>query len=59
MYTFIMSLVILILGYFTYGKYVEKVFGPDLKRPTPAIANPDRCYIMFHYLHLNHCLYNF
>lgn len=41
MYTFIMSLAILILGYFTYGKYVEKVFGPDLKRPTPAIANPD------------------
>ena len=41
MYTFIFSLIILILGYFTYGKYVEKVFGSDPNRPTPAIIRPD------------------
>lgn len=38
MYTFILSLVILILGYVFYGKYVDKVFGSDNSRPTPAIA---------------------
>ena len=41
MYTFILSLVILILGYVFYGKYVDKVFGSDNSRPTPAIAQPD------------------
>lgn len=41
MYTFIISLLILVLGYFTYGKYVDKVFGSDAKRLTPAITQPD------------------
>ncbi|WP_156286294.1 carbon starvation CstA family protein [Oceanivirga salmonicida] len=41
MYTFIFSLVLLIIGYLTYGKYVEKVFGADPSRPTPAISQPD------------------
>lgn len=41
MYSFIGALVILVLGYFTYGKYVEKVFGVDESRPTPAISMPD------------------
>lgn len=41
MYSFIGALTVLILGYFTYGKYVEKVFGIDENRPTPAISMPD------------------
>lgn len=41
MYSFILALIILIVGYFTYGKYVEKVFGSDPSRPTPAITRPD------------------
>ena len=40
MITFFIGLAILIGGYFTYGKFVEKVFAPD-DRPTPAIKNPD------------------
>ena len=41
MFTFIGSLVILILGYLFYGKYVERVFGADDSRKTPAIRMPD------------------
>ena len=41
MYSFLLSLVALILGYLIYGKFVEKVFGPDPKRPTPAISKAD------------------
>jgi len=41
MITFLVSIVILILGYFTYGKYVEKVFGHNENRPTPAYVNSD------------------
>ena len=40
MITFSISLVLLVLGYFIYGKFVEKVFGPD-DRPTPAITKAD------------------
>lgn len=40
MITFSISLVALILGYLVYGKFVERVFGPD-DRPTPAVAHPD------------------
>ncbi len=40
MITFIISLVALVLGYFIYGKFVERVFGPD-DRPTPAVAKAD------------------
>ena len=29
------------LGYVFYGKFVERIFGVDSKRPTPAVANPD------------------
>ncbi len=36
MYTFILSLIALIVGYFIYGRYVEKVFGVDPNRETPA-----------------------
>ena len=41
MITFLVSIVLLIIGYFTYGKYVEKVFGQNEKRPTPAYVNAD------------------
>ncbi len=40
MITFVLSLVALVCGYFLYGRFVEKVFGPD-NRPTPAIAKAD------------------
>jgi len=40
MFTLILCIVILILGYFFYGKFVEKTFGPD-ERLTPAIAKND------------------
>ncbi|MEG0377863.1 MAG: carbon starvation CstA family protein, partial [Eubacterium sp.] len=40
MITFFVALAILIIGYFTYGKVVEKIFDPD-DRPTPAITMED------------------
>ncbi|MGB4415693.1 MAG: carbon starvation protein A [Paludibacter sp.] len=41
MYSFIISIIVLILGYTVYGKIAERIFGVDKNRPTPAIANPD------------------
>ena len=41
MFSFIISIVALILGYLFYGKLVEKVFGPDPARVTPAVAMQD------------------
>ncbi len=41
MISFVTALVLLILGYFLYGKVVERVFKTDANRKTPAIANPD------------------
>ena len=40
MITFALSLVALVLGYFLYGRFVERVFGPD-DRVTPAVAKAD------------------
>ena len=40
MITFILCVVVLIIGYLTYGKYVSKVYGPD-DRQTPAYAIND------------------
>lgn len=40
MVTFIVSLVVLVLGYFIYGKVVEKIFKPD-NRETPAVRIND------------------
>lgn len=34
------GLIFLVLGYFTYGRFVERIVGPD-DRVTPAIANAD------------------
>ncbi len=41
MVTFVVSILLLILGYIVYGGFVAKVFGVDANRPTPAIVNPD------------------
>ena len=40
MITFSLSLVALIIGYFFYGRIVERIFGPD-DRVTPAVAKAD------------------
>ena len=40
MISFALSLVALILGYFVYGRFVERVFAPD-DRETPAVAKAD------------------
>lgn len=41
MFSFFIALAILIGGYFTYGIFIEKVFGIDVKRKTPAYALRD------------------
>ena len=40
MISFLLSLVALVLGYLFYGRFVERVFGPD-DRVTPAVAKAD------------------
>ena len=40
MISFVLSLVALVLGYLLYGRFVERVFGPD-DRVTPAVAKAD------------------
>lgn len=41
MITFLIALVALIGGYFTYGIFVERIFGADRKRETPAKTMAD------------------
>ncbi|WP_010094422.1 carbon starvation protein A [Ornithinibacillus scapharcae] len=41
MITFLIAVAALVIAYFTYGKYIEKVFGPNAERPTPAYSNKD------------------
>ena len=40
MISFFVCLILLIVGFFTYSKLVEKIFHID-DRPTPAVAHPD------------------
>ena len=40
MISFFACLILLLVGFFTYSKVIEKVFRVD-DRPTPAIAHPD------------------
>ena len=40
MVSFLLCLAVLIIGYFTYGKLVDRTFGPD-DRETPAVAIND------------------
>lgn len=32
---------LLLAGYFTYSRVVDRLFGPDVHRPTPALSSPD------------------
>ena len=41
MISFLISIVALILGYVIYGKIVDRAFGPDPSRKTPAITKQD------------------
>jgi carbon starvation protein CstA len=41
MITFLISIALLITGYLFYGAFVEKVFGIDPKRETPAVTMAD------------------
>lgn len=41
MITFAISIVLLVVGYFFYGKLIEKIFGANPERETPAYAKQD------------------
>ncbi|OHV07134.1 carbon starvation protein A [Kushneria phosphatilytica] len=41
MVTFLAAIVLLIAGYFTYGKFIERVFESNQRRPTPAYTMRD------------------
>ena len=40
MVTFVLSLILLFVGYVVYGRVIERVFGPD-DRVTPAVRMND------------------
>lgn len=41
MLTFLLSLIVLVLGYVVYGRFVESIFGVDEKRIAPAVRKAD------------------
>ena len=41
MITFSIALLVLVLGYFIYGRYISRMFGVDEKRATPAVTKND------------------
>jgi carbon starvation protein CstA len=41
MITFFVAVALLVISYFTYGKFIEKLFGIAESRKTPAYANAD------------------
>jgi len=41
MISFLLSIAALVLGYIIYGAFVDRVFGPDPKRVTPAVEKAD------------------
>ena len=41
MYSFLISLLALVAGYFLYGRFVSRVFGPDEARQTPCYSQQD------------------
>lgn len=41
MVSFIVGIVLLVLGYFLYGKFIEKIFVINPLKPTPAITKAD------------------
>lgn len=46
MISFIVSIGALVLGYFTYGKFMERIFGVDKDRETPAVRLRDEVDFM-------------
>ena len=41
MLSFLLSILALVLGYIFYGALVDRIFGPDPSRKTPAITKAD------------------
>lgn len=41
MITFLLSIALLLIGYWVYGRLVEKIFGPEPERQTPAYESYD------------------
>ena len=41
MYSFLLSIAALVLGYIIYGAIVDRIFGPDPSRKTPAVSKAD------------------
>ena len=41
MMSFVLGIILLIVGYFIYGKFVERIFGIDENRKTPAYTKGD------------------
>ena len=46
MFVFLFALVCLLIGYAVYGSIVEKVFGADINRKTPAVMKCDHVDFM-------------
>ena len=41
MVSFLLAIVLLLLGYLLYSKVIEQIVEVDPNRPTPAVAHPD------------------
>jgi len=41
MVTLCISIVVLVVGYWIYGNVIERIFGVQSERPTPAVSRPD------------------
>ena len=41
MITFSIALILLLAGYWIYGKFIDRIFSPDPKCKTPAITKAD------------------
>lgn len=41
MYSFLLSLSALVVGYFVYGRFISRVFAPDGSRPAPCYSQQD------------------
>ena len=41
MIVFLLCSLSLLVGYFTYARFVDRTFGPEPERPPPAISSPD------------------
>ena len=61
MITFIIALLVLVGGYFLYGSYVERVFGPDKLSPTGKEHMTIKlvlqiCLTLVDYFYVKNCL---